>query len=48
MDPKYIESSWYIHSERGGISIYPYYCNYGRPNTKFEQLAEKRLFDHNQ
>ena len=29
------------------ISIYPY-CNYGRPNTKFEQLAEKRLFDHNQ
>ena len=46
MDPKYIEITG-IFTPRGGISIYPY-CNYGRPNTKFEQLAEKRLFDHNQ
>ena len=46
MDPKYIEVTG-IFTPRGGISIYPY-CNYGRPNTKFEQLAEKRLFDHNQ
>ena len=36
----------YIFTPRGGISIYPY-CNYGRPGTKFEQLAEKRLFEHN-
>ena len=27
---------------RGGISIYPY-ANYGRPGTKYEQLAEQRL-----
>ena len=46
MDPKYIEVTG-IFTPRGGISIYPY-CNYGRPNTKFEQLAEKRLFDNNQ
>ena len=46
MDPKYIEVTG-IFTPRGGISIYPY-CNYGRQNTKFEQLAEKRLFDHNQ
>ena len=30
---------------RGGISIYPY-ANYGRPGTKFEQLAEQRLLNH--
>ena len=46
IDSKYIEVTG-IFTPRGGISIYPY-CNYGRPNTKFEQLAEKRLFDHNQ
>lgn len=45
MDPKYIEVTG-IFTPRGGISIYPY-CNYGRPGTKFEQLAEKRLFEHN-
>ena len=26
------------------ISIYPY-CNYGRPGTKYEALAEQRLFN---
>ena len=44
MDPKYIEVTG-IFTPRGGISIYPY-CNYGRPGTKFEQLAEQRLFNH--
>ena len=45
MDPKYIEVTG-IFTPRGGISIYPY-CNYGRPGTKYEQLAEQRLFNHN-
>ena len=44
MDPKYIEVTG-IFTPRGGISIYPY-CNYGRPGTKYEQLAEQRLFNH--
>ena len=44
MDPKYIEITG-IFTPRGGISIYPY-CNYGRPGTKYEELAEKRLFNH--
>ena len=30
---------------RGGISIHPY-ANYGRPGTKYERLAEERLFKH--
>ena len=30
---------------RGGISIDPYY-NYGKPGTKYEGLAEQRLFQH--
>ena len=30
---------------RGGISIYPY-CNYGRPGTKYEELAEYRMRNH--
>ena len=41
---KYIEVTG-IFTPRGGISIYPY-CNYGRPGTKFERLAEQRLFNH--
>ena len=44
MAPKYIEVTG-IFTPRGGISIYPY-CNYGRPGTKYEQLAEQRLFNH--
>ena len=44
MDPKYIEVTGFF-TPRGGISIYPY-ANYGRPGTKWEKLAEQRLFDH--
>ena len=44
MDPKYIEVTG-IFTPRGGISIYPY-ANYGRPGTKYEQLAEYRLQQH--
>ena len=44
MDPKYLEVTGFF-TPRGGISIYPY-ANYGRPGTKWEQLAEKRLFNH--
>ena len=44
MNPKYIEVTG-IFTPRGGISIYPY-ANYGRPGTKYEQLAEKRLMEH--
>lgn len=44
IDPKYIEVTG-IFTPRGGISIYPY-ANYGRPGTKFEKLAEDRLFTH--
>ena len=43
MDPKYIEVKG-IFTPRGGISIYPF-ANYGRKGTKYEKLAEKRLFD---
>ena len=41
MDPKYIEVTGRF-LPRGGISIYPY-ANYGRPGTKYEQMAIKRL-----
>ena len=44
MDPKYIEV-WGKVTPRGGISIDPY-CNYGRPGTKFEQMAENRMMNH--
>ena len=44
MDPKYIEVTGFF-VPRGGISIYPY-ANYGRPGTKWEQLAERRLETH--
>ena len=44
MDPKYIEVVG-LFTPRGGISIYPY-ANYGRPGTKYEQLAEQRLLNH--
>lgn len=42
MQPKYIEVTG-IFTPRGGISIYPY-ANYGKPNTKYEKMATKRLF----
>ena len=41
MNPRYIEVTG-IFTPRGGISIYPY-ANYGRPGTKYEELAWKRL-----
>jgi 7-cyano-7-deazaguanine reductase len=44
MDPKYIEVTGFF-TPRGGISIYPY-ANYGRPGTKWEELAWKRLAEH--
>ena len=44
MDPKYIEVTG-LFVPRGGISIHPY-VNYGRPGTKYEQLAERRFARH--
>ncbi len=44
MNPKYIEV-WGKFTPRGGISIDPY-CNYGRPGTKWEEVAFKRLTEH--
>ena len=44
MQPKYIEVIG-LFTPRGGISIYPY-ANYGMPGTKYEQLAEQRLMQH--
>ena len=44
MDPKYIEVTGFF-TPRGGISIFPY-ANYGRPGTKWEQLAEQRFATH--
>ena len=45
MDPKYIEVVG-LFTPRGGISIYPY-ANYGRPGTKYEQLAQQRFIQRN-
>ena len=44
MNPKYIEVTG-LFTPRGGISIYPY-ANYGRPDTKYEELAAYRLQQH--
>ena len=44
MDPKYIEV-WGKFTPRGGISIDPY-TNYGKPGTKWEQVAWDRLTQH--
>jgi 7-cyano-7-deazaguanine reductase len=44
MDPKYIEVMGFF-LPRGGISIYPY-ANYGRPGTMYEEMAQKRLINH--
>ena len=44
MEPKYIEVLG-IFTPRGGISINPY-CNYGKPGTKYEQMAEYRMMNH--
>ena len=44
MDPKYIEV-WGRFLPRGGISIDPY-CNYGKPGTRWEEVAWQRLSQH--
>ena len=44
MEPKYIEV-WGKFLPRGGLSIDPY-CNYGKPGTKWEEVAWKRLTEH--
>ena len=44
MDPKYIEVTG-LFTPRGGISIYPY-ANYGRPGTKYEEMAQQRLMNY--
>jgi 7-cyano-7-deazaguanine reductase len=44
MNPKYIEVTG-LFLPRGGISIYPY-VNYGQKGTKYENLAEQRLFNY--
>ena len=44
MDPKYIEV-WGKFTPRGGISIDPY-CNYGKPGTRWEEVAWQRLSQH--
>ncbi len=44
MEPKYIEVTGFF-TPRGGISIHPY-CNYGRPGTEYEQVARRRLLEH--
>ena len=44
MAPRYIEV-WGKFTPRGGISIDPY-CNYGKPGTKYEQMADYRLMNH--
>lgn len=41
MQPRYIEV-WGKFLPRGGISIDPY-CNYGKPDTKYQNLAWHRM-----
>lgn len=44
IDPRYIEV-WGKFTPRGGLSIDPY-CNYGKPGTKYEKMAEHRMMNH--
>jgi 7-cyano-7-deazaguanine reductase len=44
LDPKYIEV-WGKFLPRGGLSIDPY-CNCGKPDTKYEKMAEYRMLNH--
>lgn len=44
LDPKYLEVIGEF-SPRGGISIYPF-ANYGRPDTKWTEFAEKRFLEY--
>lgn len=43
MEPKYLEVKG-IFTPRGGIAIYPF-ASYGKPGTKYEKIAEDRLFE---
>lgn len=45
MTPKYIEVTG-LFLPRGGISIHPY-CNYGLPDTRYEEMAKFRMLHHN-
>ena len=42
MSPKYIEVKG-IFTPRGGIAIHPF-ANYGEKGTRYEKIAEERLF----
>ena len=44
LDPNYIEV-WGRFLPRGGLSLDPY-CNYGKPGTRWEQVAWDRLSAH--
>lgn len=44
LEPKYIEV-WGKFLPRGGLSIDPY-CNYGKPGTRWEQVAWDRMKYH--
>ena len=44
MAPNYIEVVG-LFTPRGGISIYPY-ANYGKPGTRYEQMAEHRFMNY--
>ena len=44
LEPRYLEV-WGKFLPRGGISIDPY-TNYGKPGTKFEELAWQRFSHH--
>ena len=44
LDPKYIEVVGRF-LPRGGLSIDPY-CNYGKPGTKWEEMAWDRMSHH--
>lgn len=44
LEPKYIEV-WGKFLPRGGLSIDPY-CNWGKPGSRWERVAEQRLSWH--
>ena len=44
MDPRYIEVLGRF-AARGGIAIHPY-ANYGRPGTRYEEMAQHRLLNY--
>ncbi|WP_461213555.1 preQ(1) synthase [Lacticaseibacillus sp. GG6-2] len=44
LSPRYIEV-WGKFTPRGGISIDPW-VNYGRPETKYAEMADYRLMNH--